>query len=66
MSHDCVKVMNTELAKYNTQLEEVIAFTSPIREIIALRTTKIDPRKRGRAMNCIASFCPFCGVKLDG
>lgn len=63
----CVEAMNAKLAADNTKLEmALMVFAGPgdsvIRPIVA--TVKVDQKKRGRAKTALASYCPFCGVKL--
>jgi hypothetical protein len=66
MSHDCIKRVNEHLAAHNTELASAISFSNPKAELIQITTTKRDAKLRGKPMNMFASFCPFCGAKLEG
>ena len=65
MSHDCVKRINALLVDQNTVIAEAISFGAPDREMIQVVTAKANPNKRGKPSNFFATFCPFCGVKLN-
>lgn len=63
----CVETMDAKLAPENTKLEmALMVFAGPgdavVRPVVA--TVKVDEKKRGRAKTALASYCPFCGVKL--
>lgn len=62
--HDCVKQINDLLVPHNTRLAMAFSFSEPSRELIALRTEKVDSKVRGKPVSFFAAFCPFCGVKL--
>ena len=65
MSHDCVKRINALLVDQNTVISEPISFGNVGREMIQIVTAKANPAKRVRPSNFFASYCPFCGVKLE-
>lgn len=64
-AHNCVAETNALLAQRNTRLADVIDISGQERELIALETVKADDKVRGRPISMFASFCPFCGVKLN-
>jgi hypothetical protein len=64
-AHTCVADLNEKLAEHNTRLADTISFSSEPRELIQLTTVKADEKKRGRPVLMYASYCPFCGVKLN-
>lgn len=64
---NCVDVANQVLAKSNTEIEPIFAaIPGRIDMPVGIRTCKIDKTLRGSAKVLFATFCPFCGVKLDG
>jgi hypothetical protein len=54
----CVVDANRRLAEYNTEVVTTL-FTGQV----ALMVQKADSSKRGKAINVLAGFCPFCGVE---
>lgn len=65
MAHDCVARINALLAEYNTALASFITFGDGP-ERIALMTQKADDKVRKKPALFFASYCPMCGIKLDG
>lgn len=63
MSHDCAAKINELLKPRNTQLAPIIVVSS--REYIQLQTCKLDGKAKGKALTLFATYCPFCGVKLN-
>lgn len=61
--HNCVHEINEELRAHNSILSQALSLSG--RELIALSTTKLDSKKRGRPINVFASYCPFCGIQLN-
>jgi hypothetical protein len=64
--HDCVARLNKQLAEHNTCLAFALSFSAPSRELIQVTTVKARDEVRKKPMALYASFCPFCGVKLEG
>lgn len=61
--HKCFTEANKLLAKENTEIDFAYVFSDmDVKPII--RTTKLDPSKRGKPKTLMASHCPFCGTKL--
>jgi hypothetical protein len=58
--HDCVVQIQEQLKEYNTQLETNLFDPTQV----FVQTVKVDTKKRGKAKMVLASYCPFCGVKL--
>lgn len=67
----CIEKMDEALAKANTRIglalginvtsgSKASTFTRPM-----VVTVKVDEKKRGRPKTALASFCPFCGIKLS-
>lgn len=65
MTHDCVQRINALLADKNTAIATAISFSDQGRELIQITTCKKDSKVRGKPVLFFASYCPFCGVKLD-
>lgn len=68
MSCNCIDQVNKELEKYNTELgigHSLNFDTQKISVILYVETRKVDPKTRGKKKNVIASYCPFCGKKMD-
>lgn len=60
----CIAAINDHLKPHNTQL--VVSFSlapQDAPELPVISTEKIDTKKRGRPMNVVPTFCPFCGGK---
>jgi hypothetical protein len=64
MPHDCVTRINERLKEFNTQLSIAVSISDPQRELIHIKTIKLDPAQRGRPVVLFATFCPMCGTKL--
>ena len=64
---DCMKLINDELAQYNTRIIPVMALRDGTFHMAGVRieTEKIDSKKRGRPKRLVASYCPFCGKKYE-
>jgi hypothetical protein len=61
----CIKMVNKELAQYNTAIDTVMTFgAGKIRERLCVPTSKVDKKKRGTAMKVFATYCPMCGVEI--
>jgi hypothetical protein len=62
----CIKLVNRELAKHNTEVETITTFTvnGKLRERLCVPTTKMDKKKRGPALKVFATYCPMCGVEI--
>lgn len=68
--HTCFVAVNEHLAKHNTVLMtgqsfSAITMADPGEQLI-VATHKVHAKGRGKALLMFASFCPFCGAKLDG
>lgn len=64
--HNCFERINEQLKPHNTQLAMAIDFSGKNRELIQVTTVKADSAVRKKPSALFASFCPFCGVKLEG
>lgn len=65
---DCVKKMDEALAPMNGRIAVAIGFSPDMSKMtsrLIVATEKIDKAKRKPAPTAVASFCPFCGVKLQ-
>ena len=61
---DCIELTNKALAEKGTNTE--IVSTLPLFGDIArvlISVAKIDEKKRGKPINLLPSYCPFCGEK---
>lgn len=66
--HKCFNQVNEQLKPFNTQLEEKFQMdfgSGRAKVLYVIATHRIDPTKRKPAKAVVASFCPFCGIKLD-
>lgn len=68
MSHECFKKFNEALIQQNGRLAMALQVTETmgLRERLLVATEKIDKTKRKPVPMVTASFCPFCGAKLEG
>jgi hypothetical protein len=66
MSHDCFEVFNKTLAERNGTLAMGLQITETmgLQTRLLIATEKIDKTKRKPVPSVMASFCPFCGVRL--
>lgn len=64
---DCVKKFDEALAPRNGRIAMAIQVTQDLdlRARLLVKTEKIDSSKRKPVPDVMASYCPFCGVKLD-
>ena len=65
---DCVQKMNEALEPMNGRLAIALGFSPDMSKMtsrLIVATEKIDKSKRKPAPTAVASFCPFCGVKLQ-
>ena len=61
--HKCIRQLNKKLEKDNTRLVHNVLNTNHI----FVDTVKIRKLRDGKkAKTVIASYCPFCGEKLEG
>jgi hypothetical protein len=58
---DCIEKANAHLAQHNTKI--MFPMIGP--QLPFVETIKIDSKKRGLPVKMFASYCPFCGDKLD-
>ena len=63
--HGCVANTDALLAEHNTRLAVAIDFSGKGRELIQIATAKADDKVRRKPIAMFASYCPFCGVKLN-
>lgn len=62
----CIELADKALAVHNTQLDPIFRpLPGRLSQVVGIRTVKIDRKKRGLPKTLMASFCPFCGIKLD-
>jgi hypothetical protein len=68
MSHDCFNKFDEHLHAHNGRLAMGLQVTEKmgLRARLLIATEKIDKSKRKTVPSVMASFCPFCGVKLEG
>lgn len=63
MTHRCLKAADKSLAPKNTRLSYAFDILAGNARLI-VATEKIDSVRRGKPVKIMASYCPFCGVKL--
>jgi hypothetical protein len=62
----CMMAINDHLRAHNTKLAFSFILTgdrSGMDVLPMIMVEKIDLKKRGKAMNIVPTFCPFCGTK---
>lgn len=64
MDHKCIAMANKTLAAANTQIENIWEAGATITAAIGIRTSKVDPTKRGKPKLLVATYCPMCGECL--
>jgi hypothetical protein len=64
MDHKCIAMANEALAPHNTQIENIWEAGSSITAQFGIRTSKVDPSKRGKPKLLVATYCPLCGQCL--
>lgn len=57
---NCKDEVNAWLAQHNTRLD----FNYMNEGDIFIKTIKVNEGKRGRPAAMLATYCPFCGVKI--
>ena len=66
MSCNCIDKVNNGLASYNTRLTIPIVFGGGP-QMLLVQTEQIETgRGKKKACAMFASFCPFCGTKVEG
>lgn len=68
MSHECFKKFDDHLAAHNGRLAMGLQVTEKmgLNARLLIATEKIDKAKRKPVPSVMATFCPFCGVNLEG
>jgi hypothetical protein len=68
MSHDCFDKLDAHLANHNGRLAMGLQITEKmgLKARLLIATEKVDKTKRKPVPSVMASFCPFCGVNLEG
>lgn len=54
----CITKLNVSLAEHNT-----VVLTTLFSSWALISTVKDDPKKRGKPVSVVASYCPFCGKR---
>lgn len=63
---NCIDLTNEALREHNCELSlafEIDRQTGVIQTTVALHTTLLEKKRGARALNILASFCPFCGAR---
>lgn len=65
--HECFVRINERLAEDNARLAVgfVITESMSLQSRLLVATEKIDKSRRKAPPSVVASYCPFCGVKLE-
>ena len=68
MSHECFKKFDSALAAHNGKLAFALQVTGGLglRSRLLIATEKLNKARRQPVPHVVASYCPFCGVKLEG
>lgn len=66
--HECLEKFDQHLAGHNGRLAIGLQVTETLglHARLLVATEKIDKKKRKDVPHVMASFCPFCGAKLEG
>ena len=66
--HSCFKQFDEKLAEHNGRLAMGVQVTKDLglKARLLIATEKIDKAKRKPIPVVMASYCPFCGEKLEG
>jgi len=62
----CLDKVNKALAEKNTQVDTCFTMnftTGEQGEALMLSSSKVDPKKRGKALRVETNYCPWCGAK---
>lgn len=63
---DCIERINEKLGEHNSRLSTTFMVRDgELKDSLVIQTEKINPRNREK-MGAVPTFCPFCGVKLEG
>lgn len=65
---NCYEQANEALKLYNTRLTPMVSWnqqTGAMRVDVKIATEKIDSRNRRGPAELSASYCPFCGGKIE-
>jgi hypothetical protein len=63
--HKCLIEADKKLAEKNTRLSWMFGVSSTnMGSFIRVATEKVDKSIRGKPLNIVANYCPFCGKKL--
>lgn len=66
--HACFERFDQKLVEHNGRLAMGLQVTEGLglKARLLIATEKIDKAKRKPVPSVMASYCPFCGVKLEG
>ena len=68
MSCNCLEDFDTKLKERNTRLGVTLCIprdSGPATVRPTIVTEKVEPRKKGRAVTVLPTFCPFCGERYE-
>jgi hypothetical protein len=61
---DCINKINEKLKERNTELIVALSLSNKS-DTVVISTGKVDSKKRGKPINMLPAYCPFCGRKYN-
>ncbi len=66
MACNCIELTNAALVEHNCELDlafEINRETGQIQTTVRCTTSLLEKKRGAKALNILATYCPFCGVK---
>jgi hypothetical protein len=65
MACECIRKINQQLEPHGLSLCEAFDLSGKKQTLLEVATARIDGGKRKPATHVFATYCPFCGKKLN-